>query len=97
MTASTHCPYRDAGYASRKDYLDSLAEEYGADAVYALASVLPPSEDFDGLVSGLEDFAEAFNWWRVVSPATESTWKALWLRCRRWEAGRSARTRRLAS
>lgn len=57
----TPCPYRDAGYANRKDYLDSLAEEYGAETVYALASVLPESEDFDGLVSGLEDFAEAYN------------------------------------
>ena len=45
------------GYTSRKEYLDNLAEDYDADKVYMLASLLGPSEDFDGLVVSLEDSA----------------------------------------
>ena len=49
--------YREKGYADRDDYLKSLSEDYGIpdDAVRALAEVLGPDEDFDGLVSNLED------------------------------------------
>ena len=49
--------YNENGYADRADYLNSLAEDYGipAEAVLALAEVLGPDEDFDGLVSNLED------------------------------------------
>ena len=49
--------YQDYGYASRKDYLDSLAEDFGIDkqTVYAMASILGSTEDFDGLVTALED------------------------------------------
>lgn len=49
--------YQDMGYESRRDYLTSLAGEYGIDPiiVFTLASVLGPSEDFDGLVTSLED------------------------------------------
>lgn len=46
--------YVQNGYANRAEYLDSLREEYG-EAVDALISVLPPSEDFDGLITELED------------------------------------------
>ena len=48
------------GYKDRNDYLKSLAEEYGADieSVYALAGMLGKTEDFDGLISALEDIAE---------------------------------------
>lgn len=48
------------GFESRKAYLDSLAEEYGIDpaTVYMIAQMLGPSEDFDGLVTSLEDYAE---------------------------------------
>jgi len=46
--------YTDNGFADRKDYLDSLREEYG-EAVDLLISVLPASEDFDGLITSLED------------------------------------------
>lgn len=43
--------------AERKEYLNNLAEDYGVSkgTVYALASILGPSEDYDGLVSALED------------------------------------------
>lgn len=49
--------YQINGYKDRKDYLSSLAEDYGVDLdiVYALADLLGPDEDFDGLVSQLED------------------------------------------
>lgn len=49
--------YRERGYDSREDYLSCLAEVYGADLdiVKALADLLGPNEDFDGLVSMLED------------------------------------------
>ena len=50
--------YTEHGYASRRDYLDSLAEDYDIDrdTVYMMADVLGPTEDFDGLVTSLEDF-----------------------------------------
>ncbi len=49
--------YREMGYESRRDYLERLADEYGIDPtiVFALASMLGPNEDFDGLVTSLED------------------------------------------
>ncbi len=46
--------YIDNGYANRKEYLNELREEYG-ELVNILTSVLPPSEDFDGLITALED------------------------------------------
>ncbi len=52
--------YQAQGYADREEYLDSLREEYGAEAVNAITSVLPASEDFDGLVTTLEDSAGMF-------------------------------------
>jgi hypothetical protein len=52
--------YQEHGYASRREYLDAIAEDYGIDrrTVYTLASILGESEDFDGLVTGLEDIME---------------------------------------
>lgn len=49
--------YEDHGYKNRADYLRCLSEDYGAplDAVIALAQVLGPDEDFDGLVVAVED------------------------------------------
>lgn len=47
-------PYIANGFADREEYLDSLREEYGG-LVDVLTSILPPSEDFDGLVTELED------------------------------------------
>ena len=52
--------YTENGYANRKEYLKELADEYGKDLVYTLTSVLPASEDFDGLVSALEDAMDGF-------------------------------------
>lgn len=49
--------YDEKGYATRKDYLECLADDYGVDrsAVFAVAELLGPSEDFDGLIAMIED------------------------------------------
>jgi len=54
-------PYTEQGFANRKDYLNNLADEYGVDVhtVYHLAKLLGSSEDFDGLVSAVEDHADS--------------------------------------
>ena len=51
--------YVEKGYESRRDYLEQLSEETGVDmeVVLTLADMLGPTEDFDGLVTGLEDYA----------------------------------------
>lgn len=53
--------YQENGYTSRKDYLQSLAAEYGVDyqTVACLAALLGSGEDWDGLVSAVEDVAMA--------------------------------------
>lgn len=57
MSTENRNKYAELGYDSRKEYLDSLAEDYGIDteAVYALAEVLGEDEDFDGLLAELSD------------------------------------------
>lgn len=52
--------YQRNGYASRQDYLEALSEDYGValSTVLALADLLGPVEDFDGLVSTLQDLNE---------------------------------------
>lgn len=54
--------YKEHGFTSRRDYLDDLADNMGIDksTVYALADLLGPDEDFDGLVTSLEDIAEGY-------------------------------------
>lgn len=49
--------YTDNGYLNRTDYLEQLAEDLGADReeVRLVADMLGPNEDFDGLVSVMED------------------------------------------
>jgi len=51
--------YTDEGYESRRDYLTSLADDFGMDEedVFAIAEMLGSSEDFDGLITSLEDFS----------------------------------------
>ena len=57
-TYTTANPYTDNGYSSRADYLAQLCDEYPADVVHTLADLLGETEDFDGLVSMLEDYSE---------------------------------------
>lgn len=49
--------YQQNGYADRDDYLNCLSEDYGVsiEDVCSLAEILGENEDFDGLVSTLED------------------------------------------
>ena len=49
--------YTQNGYESRYDYLECLADEYdiNLDTVLMLSDLLGPSEDFDGLVTSLQD------------------------------------------
>ncbi len=48
--------YTEFGYANRKEYLESLADQYDVDieTVMALANTLGPEEDFDMLISEIE-------------------------------------------
>ena len=43
-----------------EDYLKSLAEDYSVDlgTVKMFADLLGPSEDFDGLVTSLQDYSD---------------------------------------
>ena len=54
--------YIDNGFKNRKDYLNSLAEDFKLDreTVYMMADLLGESEDFDGLITSLEDYSESF-------------------------------------
>lgn len=54
--------YRDEGADSRYEYLTDLADNEGVplDVVLTLIDVLGPEEDFDGLVSMLED-------WQIIA------------------------------
>ena len=49
--------YTEKEYRDRQNYLNSVSDEYGVDinTVNTLADVLGPSEDFDGLISMLQD------------------------------------------
>ena len=55
--------YKEMGYESRKDYLKNLAADYCVpeNVVFSLADMLGENEDFDGLISALED-AEGLDW-----------------------------------
>ena len=47
--------YTEQGFKDRREYLESLCDEYERQNVYALANLFGPTEDFDGLISALED------------------------------------------
>jgi len=49
--------YEDEGYEDREDYLRQLADENEVDydTVLALAEMLGETEDFDGLVTSIQD------------------------------------------
>ena len=55
--------YQEYGFNTRKEYLISLADDFGlpVSEVFAIASLLGSSEDFDGLICALEDRAEGLN------------------------------------
>ena len=51
--------YQENGYENRRDYLENLALDYGIEKteVFTIASLLGRDEDFDGLVSMVDDYA----------------------------------------
>lgn len=51
--------YQENGYESRRAYLEDLAFNMGiaTDTVFMMAAILGSNEDFDGLVTTLEDIA----------------------------------------
>ena len=57
-TADNESMYERNGYKDREDYIDTLADDLGIDpmVVGMIADELGATEDFDGLVSALEDF-----------------------------------------
>lgn len=52
--------YKENGYSNREDYLKSLAEDFDMDYkdVVMLATTLGENEDFDALITSLEDYWE---------------------------------------
>ncbi len=55
--------YQEHGFNTRKEYLINLADDFGlpVSEVFAIASLLGSSEDFDGLICALEDRADGLN------------------------------------
>lgn len=51
--------YHENGCANRSEYLTELANENGVDpaVVFMLADLYGPNEDFDGLITAVEDYA----------------------------------------
>lgn len=49
--------YEMNGYADRRDYLRCLADDFGIpeSVVFSIADMLGETEDFDGLITNLED------------------------------------------
>lgn len=61
----TYNPYIANGYANRKEYLQCMSEDYDLplSLVYDIAQLLGKNEDFDGLISSLEDAENIFGEW----------------------------------
>lgn len=53
--------YIENGYNNRREYLESLAEEFDIpfSIVSSISEILGPIEDFDGLINSLEDYTYA--------------------------------------
>ena len=54
--------YQENGFSNRAEYLADLADTMGIDLsiVRAMADLLGASEDFDGLVTSLEDYSMGY-------------------------------------
>jgi len=55
--------YQQNGYENKEYYLKCLSEDYGVplEVVYGLAEMLGETEDFDGLISALDDAEGMFD------------------------------------
>tara|TARA_Y100000401_G_C8307319_1_gene217706 strand:- start:24 stop:227 length:204 start_codon:yes stop_codon:yes gene_type:complete len=58
----TDCPYKNEGFDTRKDYIANLKKNWPPELVDLCTSLLPASEDFDGLITTLENEFESGNW-----------------------------------
>ena len=58
--------YQEEGYNTRAEYLNGLREEYGPEIFDAVSSVMPSSEDFDGLITELEDYEATMDTARAI-------------------------------
>ncbi|GMN04456.1 hypothetical protein [Erythrobacter sp. MTPC3] len=65
--------YEDEGNFDRIGYLRDLADDHGADlaGVIAIADLLGPEEDFDALVTEIEDGADGFGFGSPAFPSRE--------------------------
>lgn len=63
MEDKKYNPYKENGFANRKEYLQDLAEQYNVPLgiVYQAAQLLGKNEDFDGLLTTLEDSEDLFD------------------------------------
>ena len=54
--------YIENGFKNRTEYLENLADNFGTDkgTVFMLAEFLGQSEDFDGLITSLEDYLQNY-------------------------------------
>lgn len=54
--------YQELGFSNRREYLQSLSDEYGIELseIIAVAQLLGKNEDFDGLVSFCEDHSNNY-------------------------------------
>lgn len=52
--------YQERGYTDRLDYLKGIAEEHNVplNVVVSVADLMGDGEDFDGLVSAVQDYQE---------------------------------------
>ena len=66
MSYYPNSTYQAHGFANRGEYLNSLRDTYGVDAVNAFIEIMPESEDFDGLVTDLEDYASGEGFYALI-------------------------------
>ena len=54
--------YQENGFSNRDEHLSDLADQYGVPkhVVYSISEMLGENEDFDGLISTLEDYSLIF-------------------------------------
>ena len=59
--------YQEMGYENREDYLKSLADDFDLTIcdVKLIADVLGDTEDFDGLVTTLDEYAQMLDFSNV--------------------------------
>lgn len=54
--------YQENGFKDRKEYLQSVADDFGVpyETVFDIADILGESEDFDGLIEIMQDAYDSF-------------------------------------